>query len=244
MPELQVPASAGGRQRAHLAVPPVGDGPYPGVVVLQDALGATADLRAHTERLATAGYLAVAPALYTARGGGPRCIAGVMRSMRSGSGPVFDDIEAVRSWLAARDDCTGTIGVIGFCQGGGFALLSAARHDYAAAAPNYGMLPDDPERDLAGICPTVASFGARDPILKGAGPRLESALDRLGVENDVRTYDEAGHSFLERGVPGVARRLVGFGHHGPSAEDAWGRILRFFDTHLRAGPRDPEAAGG
>jgi carboxymethylenebutenolidase len=233
VPELHIPASAGSHQRAYLAVPPVGEGPFPGVVVLQDALGATADLHSHTDRLAAAGHLAVAPALYTARGGGPRCIAGVMRSMNSGTGPVFDDIEAARTWLVGREDCTGKVGVIGFCQGGGFALLSAARHDYDAAAPNYGMLPADPDRDLAGICPTVASFGAKDPILKGAGPRLESTLERLGVPHDVKTYDEAGHSFLERGIPSTARRVVGFGHHGPSAEDAWGRILRFFAEHLR-----------
>lgn len=233
MPELYIPASAGSHQRAYLAVPPVGDGPHPGVVVLQDALGATSDLEEHTDRLAAAGYLAVAPALYTARGGGPRCVAAVMRSMSSGTGPVFDDIEAARTWLTGRADCTGRVGVIGFCQGGGFALLSAARHDYAAAAPNYGMLPDDPDRDLAGICPVVASFGAKDPILKGAGPRLEATLDRLGVAHDVKTYQEAGHSFLERAYPATARHLVGFGHHGPSAEDTWGRILRFFAEHLR-----------
>lgn len=233
MPELYIPASAGSHQRAYLAVPPVGDGPHPGVVVLQDAFGATSDLEEHTDRLAAAGYLAVAPALYTARGGGPRCVAGVMRSMSSGVGPVFDDIEAARTWLAGRDDCTARIGVIGFCQGGNFALLSAARHDYAAAAPNYGLLPEDPDRDLAGICPVVASFGAKDPLLKGAGPRLEATLERLGAAHDVTTYEQAGHSFLERGIPSTARHLVGFGHHGPSAEDAWGRILRFFAEHLR-----------
>lgn len=232
MPELHIPASAGSHQRAYLAVPPVGAGPFPGVVVLQDAFGATADLHAHADRLAAAGYLAVAPALYTARGGGPRCVAGVMRSMNSRTGPVFDDIESARRWLVGRDDCTGKVGVIGFCQGGGFALLSAARHDYDAAAPNYGMLPEDPDRDLAGICPVVASFGAKDPVLQGAGPQLAATLERLGVAHDVKTYDEAGHSFLEPGMPSVAR-MVGFGHHGPSAEDAWGRILRFFAEHLR-----------
>ncbi|MDL5156142.1 dienelactone hydrolase family protein [Actinomycetospora termitidis] len=233
MPVIDVPASAAGRQQAYLAVPPVGDGPFPGVVVLQDVFGATNVLHAHADRLATAGYVAVAPALYTARGGGPRCIAGVMRSMNSGTGPVFDDIEAARTWLAAREDCTGRIGVIGFCQGGGFALLSAARHDYAAAAPNYGLLPEDPDRDLVGICPTVASYGARDRIVPDGGPRLEAALQRLGVVHDVKTYAEASHSFLERGYPASAARVVGFGYHGPSAEDAWRRILSFFAEHLR-----------
>ena len=158
-----------------------------------------------------------------------------MRSMGSGQGPVFDDIEAARGWLAGRDDCTGRVGVIGFCQGGGFALLSAARFDFDAAAPNYGMLPEDPERALEGICPVVASFGGRDPSLRGAGDRLEAALTALGVEHDVRTYPDAGHSFMEKMPANSLVRFAGFGQHLPTAEDAWGRILRFFDAHLRAG---------
>ena len=236
MPDLHIPASGGSHQSAYLAVPPVGNGPFPGVVVLQDAFGMTDDLREHTDRLAAAGFLAVAPRLYSPRGGGPRCVAAVMRSMGSNQGPVFDDIDTARAWLAGRDDCTGRIGVIGFCQGGGFALVSAARYDFAAAAPNYGQVPTDAERELAGACPVIASYGGRDPGIGAADVRrLEDALTALGVEHDVKTYPEAGHSFLEK-LPGQpVLRLMGLAHHGPSAEDAWGRILRFFDAHLRAG---------
>lgn len=233
MPDLHIPASAGGHQQAYLAVPPVGTGPWPGVVVLQDAFGMTADLREHTDRLATAGYVAVAPRLYTARGGGPRCVAAVMRAMGTNEGPVFGDIDAARAWLGGREECTGTVGVIGFCQGGGFALLSAARFDFAAAAPNYGQVPTEAERELVGACPVVASFGGRDPALKGAAEQLETALTKLGVEYDIKTYPEAGHSFFERFPAQAVVRLAGFAHHQAAAEDAWGRILRFFDTHLR-----------
>jgi carboxymethylenebutenolidase len=96
VPDLHIPAGAGSHQQAYLATPPLGTGPWPGVVVLQDAFGMTDDLREHTDRLATAGYVAVAPRLYTARGGGPRCVAAVFRAMTSGVGPVFDDIDAAR----------------------------------------------------------------------------------------------------------------------------------------------------
>jgi carboxymethylenebutenolidase len=233
MPDLYIPASAGSHQSAYLAVPPVGDGPFPGVVVLQDAFGVGENIKDHAERLAAAGYLAVAPRIYTARGGGPKCVAATLKAMNSGEGPVFDDIEAARSWLAGRDDCTGRVGVIGFCQGGTFALLSAARHDYAAAAPNYGMVPEDAETDLAGICPVVASFGARDSMLRGHPERLEAALTGFGVDHDVRTYPDAGHSFFEHfPANGLLVRFTGLGFHRPSAEDAWRRILSFFATHL------------
>jgi len=233
VPDLHIPASAGSHQQAYLAVPPVGAGPWPGVVVLQDVFGMNENLREHTDRLAAAGYVAVAPRLYSARGGGPRCVAAVMRSIGSNEGPVFSDIDAARGWLAGREECSGTVGVIGFCMGGGFALLSAARYDFAAAAPNYGQVPTEAERELEGVCPVVASFGGRDSSLRGHPERLEATLDRLGVQHDIRTYPDAGHSFFERLPAQSVVRLAGFGHHQPSAEDAWGRILRFFDAHLR-----------
>ena len=84
----------------------------------------------------------------------------------------------------------------------------------------------------------VASFGARDPELRGAAPKVKAALERAGVVHDVKEYPGAGHSFMNRmngGPLNPLLRVVGIGFHQPSAEDAWGRILRFFDEHLRRG---------
>jgi len=191
-PNLPNPAGAGSNQQADLATPPRGDGPWPGVVVLQDAFGMTDGLRGHTERLATAGYVAVAPRLYTARGGGPRCVASVFRAMTSGEGPVFDDIDAARGWPAGRDHCTGTIGVIGFCHGAGFGLIAAARHHLPATAPNYCHVPTEPEPDLEGISPVVASFGARHVALKGHPERLAAPLVEPGPCDTRRHHNLSG----------------------------------------------------
>lgn len=235
MPLVSVPGGASAPELvAHLAVPPVGDGPWPGVVVLHEAFGLTEDIRQIADRFASAGYLALAPDLYTA--GGPiRCLKGTFASLMRGSGTPFADIEAARTSLAGRADCSGRVGVVGFCMGGGFALLAATR-GFDAAAPNYGHLPKDPLEALRGACPIVASYGRRDPSLRGAAARLEAALDELGVENNVTEYPDAGHSFLNRhnvGPVDVLLRIGGLGFHEPSAEDAWGRILRFFAAHLR-----------
>ena len=235
MPDVIVPgASSAPELRAHLAVPPVGHGPWPGVVVLHEVFGLTVDVRQQADRLAAAGYLAVAPDLYSA-GGAVCCLRSTFRALTSGEGNAFGDIEACRAWLAGRDDCTGRIGVLGFCMGGGFALLGATR-GFDASAPNYGPLPKDAEEVLRGACPVVASYGRRDVGLRGAAARLETTLTSLGVDHDVQEYPDAGHSFLNRhglGPLAVLERVGGFSYHQPSAEHAWARILRTFERTLR-----------
>ncbi|MEA2241209.1 MAG: carboxymethylenebutenolidase [Solirubrobacteraceae bacterium] len=213
-------------------MPPVGDGPWPGVVVLHEAFGLIDDIRQQADRLAASGYLAVAPDLYSA-GGAVRCIRATFRSLMSGRGGAFDDIEAVRGWLRERPDCTGRVGVIGFCMGGGFALMTA--RDFDVSAANYAHLPKDLDAVLRGACPIVASYGGKDRTLRGTAAELESALERAGVAHDVKEYPGAGHSFLNShpfGPAGALLRVAGVGYHGPSAEDAWRRILRFFDAQL------------
>lgn len=222
--------------KAYLGRPAVGDGPWPGVVVLHDAFGLTTVAREHADRLSAAGYLALVPDLY-ARGGLLRCVRATFAALLSGTGVVYQDIDAARRWLAARDDCTGRIGVIGFCLGGGFALMSAHR-EFCVAAPNYGRLPADLSV-LDGACPIVGSYGAKDRVFKGAAAQLAAALTERGIRHDVKEYPEAGHSFLDRYDLGPLTPFVhvaGLGYHQPSAEDAWRRILLFFGEQLQTAP--------
>ena len=114
MANVDIPATQGELQ-AYLPMPS-DSGPWPGVVVIHDAMGMSHDLRRQTDWLASAGYRAAAPDLY--RGGRKlACIRKIMRDARQRRGPTFDDIEAVRTWLGARDDCTARVGVIGYCMG-------------------------------------------------------------------------------------------------------------------------------
>ena len=91
------------------------------------------------------------------------------RSLFNGQGQAYDDIESSRRWLLGRDDCSGRVGVIGFCMGGGFALMTASR-GFDVSAPNYGQLPKNLDAALstpvlwsAATAPGTARSRARPP---------------------------------------------------------------------------------
>jgi carboxymethylenebutenolidase len=222
-----------GEPPGHLAVP-AGDNRRPGVIVLPEVLGLNDDIRSHTDRLASEGYVAFAPDLYSS-GSRVRCIASTFANLAKGAGRAFDDIEAARIFVAGHERCTGRVGVIGFCMGGGFAIACAPLGGFAAAAANYGRVPKDAASRLAHACPMVGSYGAKDWMMPKHAARLERALTDAGIPHDVKEYPDASHSFLNRheGVTGSVDRILRTGFRPADAADAWARILAFFAHHLQ-----------
>jgi carboxymethylenebutenolidase len=231
--ETSFPAPAG--PLPAYQVRPTGDGPWPGVVIVHDAMGMTADAKRITKRFAESGYLAITPALYH-RGNRLLCVVRTLQAFRNGQGTAVDDLIAARDHLAADPQCTGKIGIIGFCMGGGFCLVLGPSGAFDASAPNYGEWPKDTSK-IVNSCPTVASYGAKDRMLKGAAAKLEDILTAGGVVHDVKEYPEVGHSFMNQfPTPGplkVIERVAGLAYSEPEAEDAWQRILTFFAEHLK-----------
>jgi carboxymethylenebutenolidase len=237
----ELSAERGGSQplRGYLARPSGdehGSGPWPGVVVVHEVFGLDEQAREHTERLAAAGYLGLAVDLFSA-GGARRCLVSTMRALRRGEGRAFTDIDTGREWLCRSPDQAGGIGVIGFCLGGGFALLTATGHGFDAASVNYAFPPRDLDARVDGACPVVASYGGRDRLLRGAAATLSTALTGAGVVHDVKEYPDAGHSFLNSAPngPRILRpllRVAGIGPDPVAADDAWRRIETFFHANL------------
>lgn len=218
-------------------------GPWPAVVVVHEAFGIEAEMRKQVAQLASLGYLALMPDLYT-EGGFRKCIGATAKALRSGTGRAWADIESARLWLTGRDDFTGAIGVIGFCLGGGFALLAAASgYDsdetaFQAAAVNYGMLPENLDQ-IERSCPVVASYGAKDRTLKNGAAKLVAKYTQLGVAHDVKEYPQAGHAFMNEKPAGplVIRpfmKISGIAPNPEAAIDVWKRIDAFFTEHLTA----------
>lgn len=227
--ELETPD---GRIDALLDIPD-GPGPWPGVVVIHDAIGYRTDMAEINAHIADAGYLALTPNLY-ARGGRARCVPRVFRELLTQRGRALDDILAARDHLKSMPECTGVVGIAGFCMGGQFALILSPQ-GFAAAAPFYGTpLPRHLDETLDGACPIVASFGARDPMGIGAPARLRRVVERQNITHDIKVYPRAGHSFANR-LPGQPLiRVAGFGYDEAATADAWARVFAFFGEHLRA----------
>jgi carboxymethylenebutenolidase len=231
MPDIRF-VVPGGTAGGYLAVPP-GPGPWPGVVVIHEAFGLNDDICAKANELAAKGYLALAPDLFDGRHW-IGCIRSAFKQLRAGQGPAFALLDAARAGLAERPDCTGKTGVIGFCMGGGFALLCAPRPGFSVSAVNYGEVPKDAEQVLAGSCPIVASFGGRDPMGTSHPERLQRALVVLEVPHDVKVYPGSGHRFMTQttGAGAALARLGRMSFQPEDAADAWDRILGFFATYL------------
>lgn len=206
-----------------------------GVLLVHDLLGPGEDMARVAERLADAGHVVLVPGYF-----GPGlllpCVARAVRSLRRGSGEQFGRLQAAWEHLGSLSVVDpARRGVVGFCLGGGFALLWASRSDARSVATFYGDVPKD-IRALRGIPPCVAGYGGRDRVFAPQGRRLVRHLEELGVEHDVVEYPDAGHAYMNR-HDHVLMRLSALGptragYDERAAEDSWRRLLAFLSTHL------------
>jgi carboxymethylenebutenolidase len=201
--------------------------PIPGIVVVHENRG----LNPHTEdvarRLALQNFMTFAPDVLTSVGGYPGDdYEGGQLFSQMDAGKRFEDIVAAALWLKNRDDCTGKIGITGFCYGGSVSNQMAVRlgDDLAAAVPFYGG--GAPVADVPRISAAInVQHGGLDARLVAAWPEYESALNAAGVTNEGHIYDGAVHGFFNDATPER--------YNHAAASEAWDSMVGWFNTHVR-----------
>jgi len=205
----------------------------PALVFVFEAFGFTAEMKRVADDFAAAGYVVLMPNLFS-RGGWLSCIRSVMKDLHRGEGQGVQDIISARQWLVQCPFADPThIGIIGFCMGGGFALLLANKGLFQVAAPFYGPAPER----LDGACPIVASYGARDRLMAPEAAKIMAETKRLNIPSDVKIYPEAGHSFMNKApnpMIGLIARLspMHCKYDPVVAEDAKNRVVAFLKEHI------------
>src|SRR6202046_1592336 len=208
----------------------------PGGIVIHEIFGLNDDIRRITGMVADLGYAALAPDLYDRDGARLICIARTLLTLNRGEGDAFKDLDAARKFLQQQPGVDSTrIGVIGFCMGGGFALMFAARAPIGVAATFYGDVPKSTDQ-LRGVCPVLGGYGGQDRMFAAQGRRLETLLTEMGIDHDVKVYEDAGHSFMSRNsgfLPWIGKIGPMKAEYNPkAAEGSWKRIQAFFSRHL------------
>jgi carboxymethylenebutenolidase len=233
--DITFPTDGGRPMRAAYSAP-ADSQKHPGVIVIHEIFGLNDDIRRITGKVADLGYAALAPDLYDREGLRLICIARTLLTLNRGEGDAFRDLDAARRFLQQQPAVDpARIGVIGFCMGGGFALMYAARAPLNVAATFYGDVPKTTDQ-MRGVCPVLGGYGGQDRMFAAQGRRLESLLTEMGIDHDVKIYEDAGHSFMSRNtgfLPWIGKASpMKAGYNPEAAEDSWNRIEAFFARHL------------
>lgn len=229
----RIQAHDGGAFDAFCALPDRQSGP--GILLFQEIFGVNDNIRGVAQRLADAGYLALAPDMFwrieprferNDESALPDCVAMVQKL----DWPmVAADITASFAHLLSMPECSGSVGGVGFCLGGTLTYVFATSARVNGRGPDaavsyYGSGVHQMLGQAGSIeCPTMFHYGRRDPYIpEDQIVSVEAAVkDRPGVT--VHRY-EAGHAFSNWDAPSM--------YDKESADLAWGRTLDFFASHL------------
>jgi carboxymethylenebutenolidase len=224
---VMVPSPQGnGSIKGYFVRPANASGRLPGVLVIHENRGLNPYIEDVARRLGTANFLAFAPDGLTTVGGYPGDEEKGAALFNTVDKPkMTEDFIASARWLKARPDCTGKIGAVGFCFGGGIVNMLAVRmgSDLSAGVPFYGAQP--PATDVAKIkAPLMLQYGALDARITGGWPAFEEALKANHVTYQGFVYEGANHGFHNDTTPR---------YDEANAKLAWQRTIDFFNKYLR-----------
>jgi len=215
-----------GKVRGYLARPAGGGGKLPGILVVHENRGLSPHIEDIARRLALDNFVAFAPDALTPLGGYPgdedkaRDLFAKLDQART-----RNDFIAAAAYLKGLPDCTGKIGVVGFCYGGGIAnKLATKLPDLGAAVPFYGNQPA--AADAARIkAPLLIHYAGNDERINSGWPAYETALKAAGVKYQAFVYSGTEHGFNNDTTPR---------YDAAAAKLAWTRTVDFFNQNLRS----------
>ncbi|HXM28447.1 MAG TPA: YghX family hydrolase [Chthoniobacterales bacterium] len=214
-----------GTIRGYFVRPASANGKLPGVLVIHENRGLNPYIQDVARRLGTANFLAFAPDGLTSVGGYPGDDEkGAELFAKVDENKMFEDFVSSVDWLRSRPECTGKVGVVGFCFGGTMANKLAVRlPDLAAAVPFYGRQP--PAADAAKIkAPLLLHYASLDTRITEGWPPYEQALKANHVTYTAYVYEGVNHGFHNDTTPR---------YDEAAAKLAWQRTLDFFEKYLR-----------
>ncbi len=221
--------SNGNNAGGYLAMPHSGTGP--GVIVVQEWWGLDSGIKEMTDRLATAGFVALAPDLYHGELAGHMEMDKAAELMNSlPSERAGRDMSGAVDYLANHEATTGDgIGVMGFCMGGLLTfVLAALRPDkIKAAVPFYGFPQGDDQPDYSKIEASIQGHMAEndDFFPPAAAMHLHNELQALGKNASITVHKGSGHAFM---APHNA-----LGTQDPDlAAEVWPKATAFLHDHL------------
>src|SRR6202030_2894346 len=222
---VTVPSPQGNGSIKGYLVRPANTEKLPAVLVVHENRGLNPYIEDVARRLGTANFLAVAPDGLTSVGGYPGDDEkGAELFAKVDENKMFEDFVASVDWLKSRPECTGKIGVVGFCFGGTVANKLAVRlPDLGAAVRSYARRPS--AADAAKLKPPLLlHYASLDTRITGGWPAYEEALKANHVTYTAYIYEGANHGFHNDTTPR---------YDEAAAKLAWQRTLDFLDKYLR-----------
>jgi carboxymethylenebutenolidase len=231
MGELIGYQSNGGTSEGYLAAPEAAH-PLPGVIVIQEYWGLVGHITSVADRLAAAGFLALAPDLYHGQKASEPDEA-VKLLMGMAMDQAAKDIAGAATYLASRSECSGAVGAIGFCMGGSLALWAATISPYiSAVAAWYPAMPwERMQPSWQNYSGKAALIHADEQEGGAAAPSIQQArqlIDDAGGEVTAYDYAGTGHAFFNDDRPQV--------YHEAAATLSWDRTLTFLHEKLAGQP--------
>jgi carboxymethylenebutenolidase len=202
----------------------------PAVLVIHEVFGLNDHIKTVADRIAAAGYVALAPQFFARAAEAPPADATDVSAVRRAASLIKIE-DAIKDMQAAIDFLKADDGVrpkkfasIGFCMGGGWSYqLATHSKDLAGAVVFYGSVP--PELAPQAAAPVLASFGEKDARLNPEYVKTwVEAMQKAGKSVDAKVYPGAGHGFFNDTRPQA--------YNAEAAADAWQRTLKFFRARL------------